>query len=98
VGLRRYVAPAAFLLAATIAVVVIHSGLRSGKSDSTPPAAASTRVIHHVRPRPRFWTVRAGDTFAVIASKTGVPLRRIERLNPKVTSTSLFIGERLRLR
>lgn len=95
-GLRRYVAPAAFLLAATIAVVVIQSGLRSGKSDSTPPAAASTRVVHHLRPK--FWTVRAGDTFAVISSKTGVPVKRIERLNPKAASTSLFIGERLRLR
>ena len=94
-SVRRFVAPAAFLLAATIAVVVIQSGLRSGKS-SPPPAAASTRVVHK-RPGHRFWTVRAGDTFAVISSRSGVPMKTIERLNPKVTSTSLFIGERLRL-
>lgn len=94
---RRYVAPAAFLLAATIAVIVIQSGLRTGKSGAPPPAAASTGAVHK-RPAHRFWTVRAGDTFAVISSKTGVPMKRIERLNPKVTSTSLFIGERLRLR
>lgn len=46
----------------------------------------------------RFWTVQAGDTFGVIASKTGVSVVIIERLNPKVKSTSLFIGEKLRLR
>jgi LysM repeat protein len=42
--------------------------------------------------------VQAGDTFAVISAKTGVPVATIERLNPNVKSTSLFIGERLRLR
>jgi hypothetical protein len=97
VSFRRYAAPAAFLLAATIAVVFIQSGLRSGKSGGPPPAAASTRAVHK-RPAHRFWTVRAGDTFAVISSRTKVPVKTIERLNPKVTSTSLFIGERLRLR
>jgi LysM repeat protein len=42
--------------------------------------------------------VRAGDTFGVISTKTGVPVSRIERLNPKVTSTSLFIGEKVRIK
>jgi LysM repeat protein len=46
----------------------------------------------------RFWTVQAGDTFGVISRKTGVPVATIEQLNPKVKSTSLFIGEKLRLR
>jgi hypothetical protein len=27
-----------------------------------------------------------------------VPVARIQRLNPKVTSTSLFIGEKVRIR
>ena len=47
---------------------------------------------------PRFWTVQAGDTFGVIATKTGVPVATIQQLNPNVKSTSLFIGEKLRLR
>ena len=46
----------------------------------------------------RIWVVRAGDTFAVISSKAGVPVATLVRLNPKVHSTSLFIGERIRLR
>jgi LysM repeat protein len=42
--------------------------------------------------------VQAGDTFGVISSKSGVPVATIQRLNPNVKSTSLFIGQKLRLR
>jgi LysM repeat protein len=42
--------------------------------------------------------VRAGDTFGVISTKTGVPVATIVRLNPKASSTSLHIGERVRIR
>jgi len=45
-----------------------------------------------------YWRVRAGDTFGVIARETGVSVKRLQRLNPKVKSTALFIGQRLRLR
>jgi hypothetical protein len=42
--------------------------------------------------------VRAGDTLATIAAATGVSLERLERLNPNAEPTSLFIGDRIRLR
>jgi LysM repeat protein len=42
--------------------------------------------------------VRAGDTFGVISSQTGVPVATLQQLNPKVSSTSLFIGERIRIK
>jgi LysM repeat protein len=106
---RRYAAPAAFLLAATIAVLLIRSGLQGGTS--TP---ATTRVVpattHRVAATTttkkktthtaahQFWTVQAGDSFGVISSKTGVPVATIEQLNPNVKSTSLFIGEKIKLR
>jgi LysM repeat protein len=109
---RRFAAPAAFLLAATIAVLLIRSGLRSGPGTTTTAAVRTTTAKGTTTTRrrptttrrtttaagPRFWTVKAGDTFAVISAKTGVPVATIERLNPNVKSTSLFIGERLRLR
>jgi len=34
----------------------------------------------------------------VISQKTGVPVADLQRLNPKVFLTSLFIGEKIRLR
>ncbi|HXK14465.1 MAG TPA: LysM domain-containing protein [Gaiellaceae bacterium] len=109
---RRYVAPAAFLLAATIAVLLIRSGLQAGtskpattsvvvttphKTVSTTTSASSGRTTTSSS-TPRFWTVKAGDTFGVISTKSGVPVATIQQLNPNVKSTSLFIGQKLRLR
>ncbi len=87
---RRYVAPAAFLAAVTIAVVLIRAGLESGSASTT--TSATTTVVAK-----RYYRVRVGDTFGSIAKATGVSVKTIERLNPKVHSTSLFIGERIRI-
>lgn len=93
-GWQHYAAPAAFLLAATVAVVLIRAGFESGSGTPTPSGVAATTGTS----TPRFWVVRAGDTYAVIAKTTGVSVVRIERLNPGVSSTSLFIGQRVRIR
>jgi LysM repeat protein len=107
---RRYVAPAAFLLAATVAILLIRSGLRAGAPGTTTTSAAAPQPHKIVAAKtttgrtttaasgPRFWTVKAGDTFGVISTKTGVPVETIQQLNPTVKSTSLFIGQKLRLR
>jgi LysM repeat protein len=107
---RRYVAPAAFLLAATVAVLLIRSGLQAGTSTPATTSAvvtqphktvSSTTTTHGsttTAAGPRFWTVEAGDSFGVISSKSGVPVATIQQLNPNVKSTSLFIGQKLRLR
>jgi LysM repeat protein len=90
---RRYAAPAAFLLAVTIAVVLVRAGLEHGGATAT----VTTRTTE-TRVTTKFWTVRAGDTFQSISTKTGVSVATIERLNPNVSSTSLFIGQRIRLK
>lgn len=111
---RRYVAPAAFLLAVTIAVVLIRSGMNAGGNAAKAPVVPPTPRKHVVttttkKPSRRittttaqtgqqYWTVAAGDTFGVISSKSGVPVATIEKLNPTVSSTALFIGEKIRLR
>jgi LysM repeat protein len=87
---RRYVAPAAFLAAVTVAVVLVRAGLESGSSATT--TVATTTVLAK-----RYYRVHGGDTFAVIAHKTGVSVKTIQRLNPKVKATSLHIGERIRI-
>ena len=91
---RRYLAPAVFLLAVTIAVVLIRVGLEAGGSSPT----RTTTAAKHAKPTKRYWRVRAGDTFAVISRQTGVPVRTLVRLNPKSSSTSLHIGQRVRIR
>jgi LysM repeat protein len=106
---RRYVAPAAFLLAATVAVLLVRSGLQAGTSK--PATKAIVTAPHKTVSSPtttggttttsstlRFWTVKAGDTFGVISTKSGVPVATLQQLNPNVKSTSLFIGQKLKLR
>lgn len=111
---RRYAAPAGFLLAVTIAVVLIHSGLESGsdhaarqasvptaRSGATAATTTATTTARHASGQPaarHYWTVKAGDTFGVIARHAGVSVADLERLNPKISSTSLTIGEKVRTR
>jgi spore germination protein YaaH len=92
---QHYAAPAAFLLAATLAVVLIRAGFESG-SDAPPATQGRTTTV--AKSTQRFWSVRAGDTFATIARATGVSVARIKHLNPGVQSTALFIGQRIRIR
>jgi LysM repeat protein len=99
---QHYAAPAAFLLAVTIAVVLIRAGFESGSSSDgdSPGAVAATTGSRPVTTSAtaKFWVVKAGDTFAVISTATGVSVRRIQKLNPRLKSTHLFIGEKVRLR
>jgi LysM repeat protein len=109
-GLSHYAAPAAFLLAATIAVLLIRAGLEHGGTAPTtrtlpPPPPRKTVATSTVKPakKPppaatRFYTVVAGDTFGTISSKTRVPVARIQQLNPNVQSTALYIGQKIRIR
>ncbi len=109
---RRYAAPGAFLLAVTIAVILIRAGVESGggstgASSRVPPTTThkvvdttptTTAKSHASAPAKKYWTVKAGDTFGVIASATGVSVATIEQLNPTIDSTSLFIGEKIRVK
>ena len=95
---RRFMAPAAFLLAVTVAVVLIRAGVRAGSRPAAARTAAASTAAHVRKPAKRFWTVRAGDTFAVISTRTGVPVATIARLNPNSSSNSLHIGQKVRIR
>jgi len=104
--LGHYAAPTAFLAVATVAIVLVASALHhaqktrtTGTTASRPPAATTTHATaktttQHGR---RYYTVVAGDTFGVIAGKTGVSVTDLERLNPGVSATSLHIGQKLRV-
>jgi Tfp pilus assembly protein FimV len=98
---KPLLAPAAFLLAATIAVVVLRGAIRGGHatSQAPPPRPAHAAPVKRTPPpaRHRVYTVRAGDTLSAIAARSGVSLARIMVLNPKLQPTTLFIGEKIRL-
>jgi len=88
---RHYLWPAAFLAAATIAIIGVRSAIHRSPAPSTPHPAG-------VKPAKAVYVVRPGDTLAGIAAKTGVRAGRLLELNPKLTPTALFLGQRIRLR
>jgi LysM repeat protein len=111
-GAAHYAAPIAFLLAVTVAVLLIRAGLDGGGSGTTtgtgpvthasttaPPGTtrATTRAATTTRAGSRY-TVESGDTFGSISAKTGVPVAELERLNPGVDSSSLQVGQKLRVK
>jgi LysM repeat protein len=109
--LARYAAPAAFLLAVTIAVLLVRSGLQGGDGAATTGSAqvtgtspGSTRTAttgkrpKRRRAAPRYYRVQSGDTFGSIAAAEGTTIDRLRALNPNVDPTALQTGQRIRVK
>jgi len=47
---------------------------------------------------PRTYRVRTGDTLGAIAERTGVPVERLNELNPDLDPQTLTVGQTIRLR
>lgn len=83
------------LVAMLVAVsLMIASSL--GRSDAAPDAARASAAA--ARRLPPYWTVRAGETYAEIAQRTGLSIDLLETFNPYVDPTSLVPGQRIKLR
>ena len=105
--IARYAAPAAFLLGVTIAVLLIRSGLGGGSPSTTTvgpvthpttTSATTTKRGSTTARGTRYYTVQRGDTFGSISSKTGASIAELERLNPGVSSNTLQVGQKLRVK
>jgi LysM repeat protein len=106
----RYAAPAAFLLAVTILVMLVHAGLSGGRSSTEPgvpvsTAAATTSATTTTpaatvptTPAKRFYVIQTGDTFGVIAAKFNTTVEALQALNPDASSNSLRIGQKIRVK
>ncbi|HLI59556.1 MAG TPA: LysM domain-containing protein [Solirubrobacteraceae bacterium] len=100
----RLMAPLAIAVVAVGIYLIVHDNLathhpRPAHATGRPHRHRHVHSRHHTRARPRFYTVRPGDTLSAIASRTGVSMGRLERLNRSLHPPfSLQSGERLRLR
>ena len=108
--LARYAAPAAFLVAATVAVLLVRSGLENG--DATPSqatTAATTTAPATTEPATtattstnaagaEFYEIESGDTLAVIADAHDTTVEQLLVLNPEIDPVALTVGQRIRVK
>jgi hypothetical protein len=73
------------LLAAAIVLVVVVSGSIGSGGGGTRQHAGPARG----KPTSKYYVVQPGDTFGGIAAKEGVPIGRLEKLNPKLDTQLL---------
>ncbi|HSC48930.1 MAG TPA: LysM domain-containing protein [Gaiellaceae bacterium] len=101
---KRFAAPAAFLLAATVAVLLVRSGLEGTRAAETTtvrtrtvvntPAATTTAA----RKRRRYYRLKAGETLSDVAIRFQTSVERLLALNPGIQPTNLTVGERVRVK
>ena len=99
---KRYGAPAAFLLAATIAVLLVRSGLRTDAAPVTTARTTTTVTTATTAPVPprrrRFYRLRAGETLSDVAIRFNTSVERLLALNPGIEPTNLVVGQRVRVK
>jgi LysM repeat protein len=98
----RLVASAAIVAGVIALIVVIASSTGGGGSQTAHHShhraqhqAAQQQPKEQV---PATYTVQEGDTLSEIGHTYGVPVARIERLNPEVDPQILVAGETLKLK
>jgi LysM domain len=100
----RLLAPVALLVAVVaVAYVVSNStGDDDGGGDNAnrtvEPRPRANEGRQQRRPQRTFYRVRLNDTLGLIAEQTGVPVERLEALNPELDAQNLIVGQRIRLR
>ena len=101
---KRYGAPLAFLIAATIAVLLVRSGLNSDAAPSsasvpTTTTASTLTTRTSVPPRQRrFYRVQPGETLSDVAIRFDTSVAQLLVLNPGIRPANLTVGQRVRVK
>jgi LysM repeat protein len=98
----RLLAPIALAICAiALLAIVVSSGGGDGGADRAPTAERQTTRKAPSKPRvvaPTTYTVKIGDTLGKIAVETGVPVDKLEELNPELDPQGLVSGQKIKLR
>ncbi len=97
---KRYGAPAAFLLAVTIAVLLVRAGLQTDPGATTATTVGTTTVkTTPIPPRKRrFYRLRSGETLSDVAIRFDTSVAELLALNPGIEPTNLTVGQRIRVK
>jgi len=95
----RAIAVAALACGFVVVIAVVAASLGDG-GDGGPDSRQSRgqAAKRQDEPTPRSYVVQNGDTLTSIGHETGVPVSRIQELNPDVDPQILVSGEKLKLR
>ena len=108
----RWLAPLALLasLLAVLFVVSVTTGEDEGDGGTRPTTQERTEARGQTGtsttrtggrtstgPQRRTYTVRPGDTLALIAERTGVSVDRLQELNGELDPNNLTVGQKIRL-
>ena len=102
----RFAAPAAFLVAATIAVLLVRSALSDDQA--TPPPSTTSATTTQTTTggatgttapggERAFYEIQAGDTLETIAAEHETTVEQLLVLNPDIDPVALSIGQRIRV-
>lgn len=101
--LAHFGAPAVFLLAVTIFVLILRGGLGGGSGTKTDHANPGTTVQSTVTNTStqtvttRTYTIHSGDTLGAVAVHFGVSVEDIMALNPGIQPTALRVGQKIKV-
>ena len=79
-------------------VVVCAMVVLAITSAGDPDPRATEKRAAALRKLPDHWTVRRGDTYGLIASRTGLTVDELQTFNPRVNPSMIEAGQRLKLR
>jgi LysM repeat protein len=73
-------------------------GAEPARTSDKPAATKTTSKPSARQPTRRTYVVKSGDTLSAISLSTGVPVERLQTLNPDLDTQALQPGQRLKLR
>jgi hypothetical protein len=98
----RVLAPLALIACGLALYLLVSDTLSNGGDDGRPGGERERPRPEQPRTEPKVegdtYVVVPGDTFTGIAEKTGIPLARLERLNPDLDTATLNAGQQIKLR
>jgi LysM repeat protein len=102
----RLLAPISLVVFMLALLIVIASSGTDESSDGGSKATQQTEQIsttgETTTAEPQvsgtFYTVKTGDTLAGIAAEVGVPVTRLQELNPDLDPQALISGQKIRIR
>src|ERR671938_1136234 len=104
----RLLAPIALVAFAIAALVILATAGGTEHKERSGPTRAEQRDLRISRQRARreraasavvrrgVYVVRTGDTLGAIAERTGVPVERLQELNPTLDPQALTSGQRIK--